>query len=284
MKLATLRTPYGTTAIRIEGDGHGTALDFEDVGALLAYEDWPKAAQMSGETVTFSPADLAPVVPNPGKIICVGVNYAKHAREMGRELPSQPTLFIKFPEALVGPYDDVHLPEYAQAQPDYEGELAVIIGRRAHRVPEAEALGFAAGYALMNDYTLRDYQRATTQFHAGKSFYRTAGFGPWLETDWTPGHGARLVTTVNGEVRQDDNTDDLIFSVAQLISFCSQLYPLNPGDVIATGTPEGVGFARGQFLSHGDITRITIDGLGHIENTTLYDAPARGIVGRSLLS
>lgn len=182
MKLATLRTAYGTTTIRVEGDGVGVELDHADVGELLRTGDWRKAAQLSGEPIVFDPRDLAPVIPRPEKIICVGLNYAKHVREMGREFPDQPTLFIKFADALTGPYDDIHLPDYAQHTPDYEGELAVVIGDRAHRVGEEDAPGFVAGYSIINDYTLRDFQRATTQFHAGKSFYRTAGFGPWLTT------------------------------------------------------------------------------------------------------
>lgn len=288
MRLATLRTPYGTTTIRVEGENIGIELDHEDVGALLRTEDWRKAAALSGEPVAFAPEDLAPVIPHPGKIICVGLNYAKHIREMGREFPGVPTLFIKFPDALTGPYDNVHIPPFGQSKLDYEGELAVVIGRRAHHVTAAEALDYVAGYSIINDYTLRDFQRATTQFHAGKSFYRTAGFGPWLTTsdEWAPGGDARLTTTVDGEVRQDDNTDELIFSVARLIEFCSQLYPLHPGDVIATGTPEGVGFAREPqaFIQDGQTVRIEIEGLGHIANQTIYDHSVMpSIVGEDLL-
>lgn len=280
MKLATLRTGFGTSAIRIDGDNVGVELDYEDVGQLLRSEDWHKAAQLSGEPVVFDHADLEAVVPTPGKVICVGLNYAKHIREMGREFPEHPTLFIKFADALTGPYDDVFIPEYGTRKLDYEGELAVIIGERAHRVTRDEALDYVAGYAIMNDYTLRDFQRQTSQFHAGKSFYRTAGFGPWLTTadEWSPGSGAVLTTTVGGEERQRDNTDDLIFSVAELIEFCSQLYPLNPGDVIVTGTPEGVGFARTpqQFIEDGQNVTISIEGLGHISNTTRYGEPGCG--------
>ena len=280
MKLATLRTGFGTSAIRIDGDNVGVELDYEDVGQLLRSEDWHKAAQLSGEPVVFDHADLEAVVPTPGKVICVGLNYAKHIREMGREFPERPTLFIKFADALTGPYDDVFIPEYGTRKLDYEGELAVIIGERAHRVTRDEALDYVAGYAIMNDYTLRDFQRQTSQFHAGKSFYRTAGFGPWLTTadEWSPGSGAVLTTTVGGEERQRDNTDDLIFSVAELIEFCSQLYPLNPGDVIVTGTPEGVGFARTpqQFIEDGQNVTISIEGLGHISNTTRYGEPGCG--------
>ena len=273
MRLASLATGYGTTAIRIEGDRTGIDLGYEDVGSLLRSEDWPKAAQLSGDPIVFDPRDLAPVIPQPDKIICVGLNYARHIREMGREFPAHPTLFIKFPEALTGPYSDIYIPSSAAKRLDYEGELAVVIGTRAHRVSREQAAEHIAGYAIMNDYTLRDFQRQTSQFHAGKSFYRTAGFGPWLTTsdEWSPGHGARLQTRVNGQLRQDDDTDDLIFSVAELIEYCSHLYPLNPGDVIVTGTPEGVGFARNpqEFLGSGDTVTIAIDGLGQIENTTV---------------
>ncbi|MGO3730038.1 fumarylacetoacetate hydrolase family protein [Corynebacterium casei] len=284
MKLATVKTAFGTTAVRLEGEATslmsstmltGIELDFDDVGALLRSGDWSKAAELSGEPMVFATEDLAPVVPQPEKIICVGLNYAKHIREMNREFPEHPTLFIKFADALTGPYDDVFIPEYGTAKLDYEGELAVVIGKRAHRVAEDEALDFVAGYAIMNDYTLRDIQRQTSQFHAGKSFYRTAGFGPWLTTadEWSPGNHARVRTTLDGEVKQDDDTDDLIFSVAKLIEFCSSLYPLNPGDVIVTGTPEGVGFARDEFIQDGQTVRIEIEGLGHIENTTHYGEP-----------
>lgn len=284
MKLATVNTAFGTTAVRIEGKptslSHSTMLtgielDFDDVGALLRSGDWAKAAELSGEPMVFATEDLAPVVPHPEKIICVGLNYAKHIREMNRDYPEHPTLFIKFADALTGPYDDIYIPEYGTKKLDYEGELAVVIGKRAHRVTQKDALDHVAGYAIMNDYTLRDIQRQTTQFHAGKSFYRTAGFGPWLTTsdEWSPGNHARVRTTLDGVVKQDDDTDDLIFSVAKLIEFCSSLYPLNPGDVIVTGTPEGVGFARDEFIQDGQTVRIEIDGLGHIENTTHFGDP-----------
>ena len=290
MRLATVKTAFGTTAVRIEGEATslmnstmltGIELDFDDVGALLRSGDWAKAAELSGEPMIFATEDLAPVVPHPEKIICVGLNYAKHIREMNREFPEHPTLFIKFADALTGPYDDIYIPEFGTQKLDYEGELAVVIGKRAHRVTQDEALDHVAGYAIMNDYTLRDIQRQTTQFHAGKSFYRTAGFGPWLTTadEWSPGNHARVRTSLDGVLKQDDDTDDLIFSVAKLIEFCSSLYPLNPGDVIVTGTPEGVGFARGEFIQDGQTVRIEIDGLGHIENTTHYGETAKGGCG-----
>ena len=220
MRLATVKTAFGTTAVRIEGEATslmestmltGIELDFDDVGALLRSGDWAKAAELSGEPLVFAAEDLAPVVPHPEKIICVGLNYAKHIREMNRDFPEHPTLFIKFADALTGPYDNIYIPEFGTKKLDYEGELAVVIGKRAHRVTKEEALEHVAGYAIMNDYTLRDIQRQTTQFHAGKSFYRTAGFGPWLTTsdEWSPGQHARVRTTVDGVLKQDDDTDEI---------------------------------------------------------------------------
>lgn len=281
MKLATIRTPSGTVAARVDSapsprqPGVAYAIPgYKDVGELLLSDAPLHHAERTTLALEFVWTDLAPVVPRPEKIICVGLNYARHIREMNREFPDHPTLFIKFADSLTGPFDDVVIPPRAQAKLDYEGELAVVIGTRAHEVSREDSLDFVAGYSIMNDYTLRDFQRRTSQFHQGKSFYRTAGFGPWLTTadEWAPGSGAMLTTTVDGEVRQHDNTDDLIFSVAELVEFCSHLYPLNPGDVIVTGTPEGVGFARDPqaFLQDKQVVRIAIEGLGHVANQTIF--------------
>src|SRR5699024_11465153 len=175
MRLATVKTAFGTTAVRIEGEATslmnstmltGIELDFDDVGALLRSGDWAKAAELSGEPMVFATEDLAPVVPHPEKIICVGLNYAKHIREMNREFPEQPTLFIKFADALTGPYDDIYIPEFGTQRLDYEGEPAVVIGKRAHRVTQAEAPDHDAGYATMNDHTLHHIQPHTPKFHS----------------------------------------------------------------------------------------------------------------------
>lgn len=263
MKLATIRTGDTTTAARLIDDDRAVKLRAEDVGELLRCGSFDE-----GEEFTFAKEDLAPVIPRPGKIICVGLNYAKHIAEMGHERPDVPTLFIKYPEALIGPYDDAEVPGFNADTLDFEGELAVIIGARARHVNEADAADYIAGYAVINDYTQRHYQKRTQQWHQGKSLEKTAGFGPWLDTEWQP--GPALTTTLNGEVMQHAPTDDLVFTPAKLVEFISHLYPLEPCDVIATGTPDGVGHARDpkRYLRDGDTVRVEIEGLGAIENTT----------------
>lgn len=270
MRLATLRTTSGTstTAARVTGDGSAVTIEgFEDVGKLLCEPDWERiATDARGSQVSFGRRDLAPVIPRPGKIICVGLNYAKHIEEMGHEKPDVPTLFIKFPEALIGPYDDAEVPSFNADSLDFEGELAVIIGKPARHVVDGE--DYIAGYSVINDYTQRAYQKRTQQWHQGKSLEKTAGFGPWLDTEWRP--GPAITTTLEGERMQHAPTDDLVFTPAKLIEFTANLYPLAPGDVIATGTPDGVGHARTprRYIQDGETVRVEIDGLGAIENTT----------------
>ena len=261
MKLATIRTGDTTTAARVIGEGRAVTLGAEDVGKLLRDDTFEE-----GKEITFTPGDLAPVIPRPGKIICVGLNYAKHIAEMGHEQPDVPTLFIKYPEALIGAHDDAEVPSFNADTLDFEGELAVVVGTRArHAKSGAEHI---AGYSVINDYTQRHFQKRTQQWHQGKSLEKTAGFGPWLDTEWQP--GPAITTTVNGEVMQHAPTDDLVFTPAKLVEFISHLYPLEPGDVIATGTPAGVGHARNpkRYLANGDTVRVEIEGLGAIENTT----------------
>ncbi|MEJ5997850.1 fumarylacetoacetate hydrolase family protein [Corynebacterium sp. H130] len=268
MRLATLRTATGTQAVIIDGPTTARAIPgVADVGQLLLDDQWyATCLDVETEPFEFDPADLGPVIPRPGKIICVGLNYAKHIREMGHEQPAVPTLFIKFPEALIGPYDTSHVPAFASAKADFEGELAVVIGAPARNVTDGASV--IAGYSIINDFTMRDFQKQTQQWHQGKSFEHTAGFGPWLDTHFEP--GPLLTTRVNGEVMQQDSTGDLIFTPADLIEFISRIYTLQPGDVIATGTPEGVGHARGSYLQDGDIVSISIEGLGSIENPVKF--------------
>lgn len=245
------------------------------VGELLAIPDWRdqlnEALIDAGDPVVIDVRELDAVVPWPGKIICQGLNYAEHILEMGRELPQYPTLFTKFPEALARPFADVEIPAAKSSQLDFEGELAVIIGDYASEVNEAEATDYIAGYAVFNDYTLRDAQRRTPQWHQGKSFRKTSAFGPWLTTpDEFDFSSASVCTYLGEELMQDAPLADQVFPPAQLISFISQIYPLRPGDVIATGTPDGVGFARTpqRFIRDGETVTITIDGLGTIATTT----------------
>jgi acylpyruvate hydrolase len=285
MRLATVRTNGTTITVRIDSVeqhptangtiAHGTTVPgYSSVGDLLREEDWDTiAADAAGDPVAVTEADLAPVVPAPRKIVCVGLNYANHIREMGRDLPTTPTLFVKYPDALVGPYDDVSAPPYANSELDWEGELAVVIGTRARRVSRTDADAHIAGYAVMNDYTMRDYQYRTLQWHQGKSFEKTAGFGPWLTTGDSFSPGGELATYLNGEKVQSTPTDDLVFSPADLVEYISHIYPLDPGDVIVTGTPGGVGHARDPrvYIGDGDTVEVSVEGLGSVRNTTVFE-------------
>jgi acylpyruvate hydrolase len=210
----------------------------------------------------------APVL-NPGKMICVGHNYREHILEMGRGLPDFPVVFAKFSNTIVGPQDDI--PFYPVSdQLDYEAEFAFVIGKRARNVSQADALQYVAGYTIVNDVTYRDIQRRTLQWLQGKTVEGSAPMGPWLVTaeELPDPAGLEVVLTVNGEQRQRSNTANLVFSVPYLVEFLSGLMTLEPGDVILTGTPGGVGVARDPqvFLKHGDVVRIEIDRIGVLEN------------------
>ncbi|KAA0765796.1 fumarylacetoacetate hydrolase family protein [Bacillus sp. SH5-2] len=208
-------------------------------------------------------------VPSPGKIICVGHNYREHILEMKRELPAFPVIFAKFANTVVGPQDDIPFYPISE-QLDYEAEFAFVIGKRARNVSEEDALQYVAGYTIVNDITYRDIQRRTIQWLQGKTVEGSAPMGPWLITsdELKNPSGLEIVLTVNGEKRQQSNTANLVFSVQYLVSFLSGLMTLEPGDVILTGTPGGVGVARNPqvFLKDGDIVRIEVDGIGVLEN------------------
>ncbi|MEV0069322.1 fumarylacetoacetate hydrolase family protein [Amycolatopsis sp. NPDC050768] len=272
MKLTTLRTPAGTRAARVDS-GVAIEIDSPDVGTLLADPAWrERAAAADGPRHELSSADLAPVVPRPGKILCVGLNYRGHILEMGRELPEHPTLFAKFAEALVGPADSVSLDE-ASAAVDWEAELAVVVGAPVRRAGVAEAEAAIAGFAVLNDVTMRDWQYRTVEWLQGKTFEATTPFGPYLVTpDELPG-GARpaldLRCTVDGELVQAANTADLVFDPVALVAYVSTILTLRPGDVIATGTPGGVGHARDpkRYLTDGSVLVTEIEGLGTQRNT-----------------
>lgn len=210
----------------------------------------------------------APVI-KPGKIICVGHNFRKHIQEMGRDLPSHPVIFAKFANTILGPQDDI--PFYPiSTQLDYEAEFTFVIGKQARNVLEEDALDYVAGYTITNDVTYRDIQRRTLQWLQGKTVDGTAPMGPYLVTADEIGNpsGLSMVLKVNGEVRQETNTDDFVFDVPKLVSFLSSLMTLEPGDVVLTGTPGGVGVAMDppQFLKEGDVVTIEVDKIGTLEN------------------
>ena len=209
---------------------------------------------------------LGPCVANPSKIVCIGLNYAKHAKESGAQLPSEPIIFLKATSSLAGPDDDVVIPKNS-TKTDYEVELAVVIGQRASYVDERDAMNYVAGYCLHNDYSEREFQiERGGQWTKGKSCDTFAPLGPFLATaDEIPDpHNLRLWLKVNGEMRQDSSTSDLIFGIPVLVSYVSQFMSLLPGDVISTGTPSGVGlgFKPPQYLKPDDRVELGIDGLG----------------------
>ncbi len=214
-------------------------------------------------------AEFRPVVPRPGKIVCVGLNYRAHIEETKREESDYPVLFTKFATSLAGPFEAIGCPPESGAI-DYEGELAVIIGRRARRVARELATEAVAGYAVANDVTMRDYQYRTHQWLQGKAWDRSTPLGPHLVTpDEVPDPGRlQLRTFVNGQEVQSASTELLIFDVATLVSVISEFATLEPGDVILTGTPGGVGFRREPqlLLGDGDVVVVEVDGIGRIEN------------------
>jgi 2-keto-4-pentenoate hydratase/2-oxohepta-3-ene-1,7-dioic acid hydratase in catechol pathway len=212
---------------------------------------------------------LLPVIPSPQKIICIGVNYADHAAETGQAPPPYPTVFAKFANTLAASGDPIVLPS-ASTMPDYEGELAVVIGRSGRQVTEQDALDYVAGYTAFNDVSARDFQGHTSQWTMGKSPDTFGPLGLALVTadDIPDPQKLELRTTVNGEVLQQASTADMVFTVRQLIAYLSQTMTLLPGDVIATGTPSGIGAARTppRFLRPGDTVVISIDGVTELTN------------------
>lgn len=278
MRLLTLRTDNGTgtgtVAVRQDGDTLTEIDGFADVGELLRTADWEATAKAAnGATHALDGADLAAVVPSPGKIICVGHNYRNHIKEMGREVPEFPTLFAKYAESLIGPNDDLALPQESDAV-DWEAELAVVIGKKGRRISEADASDHIAGYAVLNDVSMRDYQFRTIQWLQGKTWEKSTPFGPALVTKDEFRAGPLMTSEVDGEVQQQTPTGDLVFTPEYLVSYISTIITLNPGDVIATGTPGGVGHAQDpkRYLQEGQILVTTIEGLGQLKNRVVKEA------------
>ncbi|MFH8467025.1 fumarylacetoacetate hydrolase family protein [Streptomyces sp. NPDC017991] len=276
MRLATLRTSDGTRAARRDGDSY-VVLPHANVGELLnSGDDWARTGATAGsERVDAAEAVFAPVVPHPNKIICLGLNYATHIEEMGRDTPRHPTLFAKYDGSLIGAGDQVILPTVSDTV-DWEAELAFVIGRAARHVPKAEALDSVAGYTVANDVTVREYQRRTREFLAGKTFEATTPLGPELVTTdefggKEPDLGIRC--EVDGEVMQASRTSDLLFGIADIVAYVSDIITLLPGDVILSGTPGGVGDGRDPkvYLQEGQILRTVIEGLGETRNACVRE-------------
>lgn len=257
-----------------------------DLGARLkpaTLRDFLAADDMAAATaLAAGPADYGfddvqhdPVIPNPDKIICVGLNYHDHIQETGREETPNPVLFARYAGSQIG-HNAALIKPLESDMFDYEGELAVIIGKECRRVSEEDALSVVAGYACYNDGSVRDWQKHTHQFMPGKTFFGTGAFGPWMVTaDEIPDpFKLHLQTRLNGQVVQDTSTELLIASVTRLVSYCSTILPLLPGDVIVSGTPGGVGARRTPplWMKEGDVCEVEISGIGILSNPVRAEA------------
>ena len=225
-----------------------------------------------GSFLNLSNLHLGPPIRDPDKILCIGLNYRDHAIEVGVPIPKFPVVFAKFRNCLIGAYDKIELPETTQ-EADYEGELAVIIGQRCSKVVETEALSYVAGYSVFNDVSARDLQFQASQWTMGKAIDTFGPIGPGLvpASSIPDPQAIEIVTRLNGETVQQGSTRDMIFGVAYLIAFFSQIMTLEPGDIIATGTPAGVGFTRKPqiFLKPGDIVEVEILQIGKLRNEVI---------------
>lgn len=224
-----------------------------------------------GDTFALAEVTMRPVITNPARIVCVGLNYRSHVTETKRELPTYPVLFTKFASSLIGHRAAIQAPREVE-QLDFEAELAVVIGKAGRRIPASEAAGHIAGFAVANDVTARDYQYLTHQWFQGKSWDRSTPIGPYLVTADEfegPSPDLRIALSLNGEVMQDASTGSFIFDVPTLVQKISEFTELQPGDIILTGTPGGVGFRRDPqvFLQPGDEVRVSIENVGELVNS-----------------
>jgi 2-keto-4-pentenoate hydratase/2-oxohepta-3-ene-1,7-dioic acid hydratase in catechol pathway len=290
MKLVTFRSGDTTRLGVIDGD-EVVDLNKADASvpsdlraALKAGIDLNAAAQRAiagGEhRAPYASLDLAPVVPEPGKIVCLGHNFFDHAKEGGNLKPVYPLIFFRGASSLIGHEDPVIRPRVSEKL-DYEAELMIVIGKRARHVKREDALDYVFGYACFNDVSVRDYQKRTSQWTIGKNFDGTGSFGPWLVTadDLPPGaEGLTLRLILNGQVMQQASTSDMIWGVAETIELLSECLTLEPGDVVAMGTPAGVGWARepSVWLKHGDRVEVDIERVGRLQNTVQDEQNAPG--------
>jgi 2-keto-4-pentenoate hydratase/2-oxohepta-3-ene-1,7-dioic acid hydratase in catechol pathway len=280
MRLSTVKIAGRTTWGVIEGE------TFRDTGAVLAsrYADL-KAAISAGlagvaeavsgaATTPLSAVEWLPVIPNPDKILCVGLNYEMHRQETGRTEVDNPTIFARYANSQTGHLAPIVRPKVS-TELDYEGELAVIIGKPGRYIARAEAMSYVAGYACYNDGSVRDFQRHTHQFTPGKNFPDTGAFGPWMMTpdELGPLDSLRLQTRLNGQVVQDATFGQMIFDIARQIEYCSSFTRLEAGDVIVSGTPGGVGAKRNPplWMKPGDIVEVEIDRLGTLRNPIIEE-------------
>jgi acylpyruvate hydrolase len=268
MRFASVIHDGQPLAVAVDGDRatplHGVTEIGRETSASLLREP-----PLQDGSLPLADLRFRPVVPNPGKVICIGLNYLAHIQETQRDESAYPVLFTKFASSLTGPYDPVPLPPETEAV-DYEGELVVVIGETTRRVARERALDAVAGYTVGNDVTMRDYQYRTHQWLQGKAWDASTPVGPWMVAADELGdpQGLMLRTMVNEQVVQETSTELMIFDIATLISVISEFTALHPGDLIFTGTPSGVGFRRDPqlLLGDGDVVAVEIDRVGRIEN------------------
>ena len=261
----------GDALFGVRGSGQQTAPDLQ---ALLASDDAFLRSEhqrlLAGEEIDPAEVEYLPPFPRPEKIICVGLNYRDHATESGFQAPAYPALFSRFASSLVGHRAAIVRPNVSD-ELDYEGELVAVIGKPGRKIAVERALEHVAGYSIFNDASVRDYQFKSAQWMIGKNFDSTGAFGPaFVTADELPAgaKGLRIQTRLNGEILQDANTEDMIFDVATLVSLLSEVMMLRPGDVIVSGTPSGVGFAREPklWMKPGDVCEVEIEGIGMLVN------------------
>ncbi|MET2832621.1 fumarylacetoacetate hydrolase family protein [Mesorhizobium shangrilense] len=294
MRFAAYRSPQGSgLAIALPG-GEFRGINESDatfpgrLEELIA--EGPDALQAAGERLAkgrrVDPQSVQwlPPISAPGKIICVGLNYVDHSIESGFVPPTYPTLFARFSTSLIGHGAAIRRPE-ASVQLDYEGEMVAVIGKAGRHIARSQALSHVAGYSIFNDASIRDFQTKSPQWTVGKNFDGTGSFGPvFVTADELPpgGKGLRIQTRLNGEVVQNASTSDMIFDVVSLISIISEAITLEPGDVIVTGTPSGVGMARKPqlFMKHGDICEVELEDVGILSNVVADDVLAAQAVNQ----
>lgn len=277
MRLISFRDEQGPRFGAVVGDevvdiSRAAGGEWGDLREALTNGSLPSlkaAADRSTRRLRPDAVEFLPVVPNPDKIICVGLNYRGHGQEANLQIPDRPSLFVRFPASQVGHKQDIIRP-FLSDQFDFEGELAVVIGRRARHIREADAFTYVAGYACFGEHSIRDWQMHSRQATPGKNFHASGAFGPWLVTadEVRDPAALALVTRVNGVEMQRDTTANMVFSIPYLIAYISTFAELLPGDVIATGTPAGVGFTRKPplYLKSGDLVEVEIAGLGILQN------------------
>jgi 2-keto-4-pentenoate hydratase/2-oxohepta-3-ene-1,7-dioic acid hydratase in catechol pathway len=282
MKLGTFRIgskdTYGAVVAGGVTDlGSRLGARYPDLTALLAgggLAEAQSAAKESRVDAQLADVTFLPVIRHPGKIICIGHNYEEHRIETQREKSAYPTVFLRLADSLTG-HEQRLLCPHESKDFDYEGEIAIVIGKPGRRIREADAWQHIAGYSCFNDASVRDWQRHTSQFTPGKNFAETGAFGPWMVTadELPPDTVFSLTTRLNGQVMQKASTDMLIFSFPRLIAYCSTFVPLAVGDVIVTGTPGGVGARRTPpvFMKPGDVVEVDVDRIGVLRNVVAVD-------------